>query len=112
MLRLIPQIRKRQTQEPDGHPLSGSWLGDGEAIAIQNAPTVFGTQFGVRLVHDQTNQALSITISQSPGNVRFVFPCRFGTQVESATADGNPANVSGIDVNLPANTQIATVTYR
>jgi hypothetical protein len=87
-------------------------VGNGETLEVRDAPTLFGTQFGYRLAHDQTNRRVDITITQPVANIRYVFPCRFGARVGSATADGNPAVVSGRDVALPAGTQRVRVVYQ
>ncbi|MFM7438522.1 MAG: hypothetical protein ACKO2V_07940, partial [Snowella sp.] len=75
------------------------------------APTVFGTQFGFQLIHNQTSKTVEIEIlQQPPAHVSFIYPCRFGN-VFSLTADGNSLAVTGNDVRLPAGTRQATVSY-
>jgi hypothetical protein len=88
------------------------WLADGEAVQVSNAPTIFGGLFGYQMTHNQTARTLDIRILQPPpANVRFVFPCRFGSGVRSATADGHPVPVTGTDVPLPRGTSRAIVNY-
>src|SRR5262249_17807797 len=56
------------------------WVGNGESIGIADAPTLFGSVFGFRLDHDQSNKKIEITITQPPpAQVSFVYPCRFGS---------------------------------
>src|SRR5262249_2611965 len=88
------------------------WLRDAESIGVSNAPTVFGTLFGFRLTHDQSNKKVEITITQPPpAQVSFVYPCRFGLGVASITSDGQAISVTGRDVKLPAGTMHATIQY-
>ncbi|HSH81371.1 MAG TPA: hypothetical protein VLA19_22820 [Herpetosiphonaceae bacterium] len=86
-------------------------LSPGESIRVADAPTVFGSLFGFTLSHDQANQSLDIVIQQAPPQIRYVFPCRFGTGVQSITADGQNVPVMGRHVQLPVGTRHATVTY-
>jgi hypothetical protein len=88
------------------------WLSDGESIEVRDAPTVFGQSFGYRLTHRRSAQRVDVQIIQPPPpHVRFVYPCRFGTGVQSATANGNPAAVNGRDVSLPRGTTQAAINY-
>ena len=88
------------------------WLNDGESIGVTDAPTLFGVPFGYELTLRQANQTIEINITQPPpANVRFVYPCRFGSGVLSATADGNPVALSGTAVHLPAGTRQAIIQY-
>jgi hypothetical protein len=88
------------------------WLGEGESTGATSAPTVFGQNFGYRLTHRQSARRVEINITQpSPANVRLIYPCRFGSGVQSAIADGNPVPVSGRDVQLPPGTATATIQY-
>jgi hypothetical protein len=88
------------------------WTGDGQTVAISNAPTAFGAMFGFRLTHRANAKQVEIEITTPPPpHVSFVYPCRFGAGVQSAIADGNPAPVSGRDVRLPPGTRIIVVTY-
>ena len=87
------------------------WLGDGQSVNVSNAPTIFGTQFGYKLTHNQTAKTVEIQILQPPpGNVGFVYPCHFG-DVRSVTVNGNSVPITGTEVHLPAATQQATITY-
>jgi hypothetical protein len=55
---------------------------------------------------------IDIHITQPPPpHVRFIFPCRFGSGVQSAVANANPAAVTGRDVLLPRGTTSAVITY-
>jgi len=88
------------------------WLGEGESVGVTSAPTVFGQNFGYRLTHRPSTRRVEINITQPPpAYVRLVYPCRFGSGVQSATADGNPVPVSGRDVQLPRGTATATIRY-
>jgi hypothetical protein len=88
------------------------WVGDGETVGVTNAPTVFGQDFGYRLTHRLNNRRVEINVTQpAPPQVRLVYPCRFGSSVQSAVANGNPISVSGRDVHLPRGTMTATITY-
>jgi len=88
------------------------WIGDGESIEVGSAPTVFGTPFGYRLTRVNGAHRIEIRITQAPpAHVRFVFPCRFGSSIQSATANGSAVPVFGRDVSFPAGTTTASVTY-
>lgn len=88
------------------------WLGDGESISVSDAPTVFGNPFGFALTHTQSTKAIEIEITQPlPGGVRYVYPCRFGAGIISATADGSAIPFVGKDVLLPAGTARAIIKY-
>jgi len=88
------------------------WLEDGDSIGTQEAPTIFGQKFGYRLRHLKATRCVEIHITQPPPvQVRFIYPCRFGSSVQSAVADGHPAPVIGRDVHLPHGTTVATITY-
>ena len=88
------------------------WLDDGQTVGINDAPTIFGQDFGYQLTLRKAIRTLEVNITKAPpANVRFVFPCRFGSGVRSVMADGKAIGVSGSDVHLPAGTQHATITY-
>jgi len=88
------------------------WLGEGETIGVAEAPTVFGSKFGYRLTHRPSARRVDITITRPPpAHVRFVYPCRFGTGVQAATANGHAVPVFGRDVHLPRGATTATITY-
>jgi hypothetical protein len=87
-------------------------VGHGQTVEVRNAPTVFGSAFGYRLVHHAAHNQIDLTITQPLQNVRYVFPCHFGNRVSTATADGRPAVVSGREVQLPPGTQQVRVTYQ
>ncbi len=87
------------------------WLRDGESVEVRNAPSIFGTNFGYRLTHQQTTKTLQVQITQPPPqNVGFIFPCRFGSPL-SAMADGIAVQVSGTDLQIPAGTNQISVVY-
>ena len=89
------------------------WLSEGESVEVSGAPTIFGAPFGYRLTHRLAAREIEITIIMPPpGNVSYVFPCRFGAGVASVVADGIALAVSGNDVSLPAGLTNARVTYR
>jgi hypothetical protein len=88
------------------------WLRDGEMIGVANAPTIFGTNFGYRLTHRANAGRVTIHINQAPPpHVRFIYACHFGSSVQSATADGNPVQFFGRDVQLPRGFTDAEIIY-
>jgi hypothetical protein len=88
------------------------WLGDGEEIAVSDAPTVFGTPFGYRLRHDAGARTLDLRFTQpAPAGVRYVFPCHFGVRVDAVIADGAQVAADGRTVHLPSGTTAAQVRY-
>jgi hypothetical protein len=87
-------------------------LAEGEAVEVRNAPTVFGQAFGYRLVHRASARRVEINVTAPPpSHVRLVYPCRFGSGVQSAVTNLGPATVSGRDVQLPKGATSATITY-
>jgi hypothetical protein len=87
------------------------WLGDGDGVRVAGAPTAYGTSLGYRLTHRGADRQVDIDIDSAPPGVSFVYPCRFGSGVLSAQADGAAIAVSGRDVRLPAGSRHVTVTY-
>jgi len=88
------------------------WVTDGRSVSVRDAPTLFGVPFGYVLTHHAANHTVEIRIQQRPpSDVGFVYPCRFGSGVVSATADGHPVTVSGRDVVLPPGTTSAVINY-
>jgi hypothetical protein len=88
------------------------WVGDGQAIGVSNAPTVFGGPFGYTLTHRQAGREVEIRITQPPPRpIKFVYRCRFGPRITAAEADGNTITPDGDTVWLPAGTVVATVRY-
>ena len=89
------------------------WLGDGESIGVTDAATVYGSSFGYNLTHRPGARRVELALTQQPSApVRFVYPCRFGAGVQSATADGNPLPVLGRDVQIPPGATQVIVTYQ
>jgi hypothetical protein len=86
------------------------WVPEGEEVAVEAAPTLFGEPFGYRLTHDPAARMVAVDITEAPDGVRFVHPCRFG-RVRAASADGQELEVTGQDVRVPAGTERFTVTY-
>ncbi|MGA4838567.1 hypothetical protein [Streptomyces sp. G45] len=86
------------------------WVPDGERVAVEDAPTLFGAPFGYRLAHDAGARTVTVDITRAPDGVRYVYPCRFGA-VRAATADGRAVPVAGDDVRIPAGTRRFTVAY-
>ncbi|WP_079086902.1 hypothetical protein [Streptomyces silvensis] len=86
------------------------WVPDGETVAVDSAPTLFGAPFGYRLAHDAAARRVSVDITGAPEQVRYVYPCRFGT-VRAVSADGRRVPVAGDDVHLPAGTRRFEVDY-
>ena len=88
------------------------WIQDNQDVTIRNAPTLFGQDFGFTLTHKAAQKRVEIQIHQpAPANVSFVYPCRFGSSVVSASANGSPVPPQGREVRLPAGTTQATVQY-
>ncbi|MCX7109182.1 MAG: hypothetical protein WCI11_01165 [Candidatus Methylumidiphilus sp.] len=88
------------------------WVKDNESIVVKNAPTVFGQEFGYRLTLHESTKQVDIQIFQPTlANVGFVYPCRFGSAVVSATVNGSAIAVSGRDVRLPKGTLQAIIKY-
>jgi len=88
------------------------WLGEGETVGVDDAPTVFGQNFGYRLTHRLSARQIEITVNRPPpAHVRMIYPCRFGSGVVSVVADGNSIPASGRDVQLPRGVRSATITY-
>jgi hypothetical protein len=88
------------------------WLKDGQYVSLHNAPTLFGNKFGYRITHYQWQKRLEIEITQpAGGNVRYVYPCRFGS-VGRIIIDGNELAPQGNDVFIKAGTRNVTVYYK
>ncbi len=88
------------------------WVKDGQSVTVSNAPTAYGQDFGYQLTHHAAAKRVDIQILQAPpANVSFVYPCKFGSTVVSATANGVAIAVSGNDVRLPHGTLQATIQY-
>lgn len=60
--------------------------------------------------HDAGGRKVTVDITRTPRQVRYVYPCRFGP-VRAVTADGRDLTVTGDDVHIPAGTRRFTVTY-
>jgi hypothetical protein len=88
------------------------WVEDGQSLVVKDAPTVFGQEFGYQLTHHALAKQVEIQILQAPpADVGFVYPCKFGFAVVSATANGSAIAVSGSDIRLPKGTLQATIDY-
>lgn len=88
------------------------WLnGDGgQGVSVTGAPTTFGVPFGYSLRHDEAARHVTIDIASPPSGVRFVYPCLLGT-VTAIQADGVAVPITGSDVQLPAGTTHAQISY-
>ena len=87
-------------------------MSTGEPVTLRNAPTIFGVTFGYELHHDVKARTVTIDIAQpAPAGVRYIYPCRLGSGVQSADADGVAAGVNGRDVFAPAGTRRIVVRY-
>jgi hypothetical protein len=90
------------------------WLSSngGGQTSVRNAPTVFGAEFAFTLDHQEAAKQVVIDIPAPLSNVRYVYPCRFGV-VMQVRADGVsvPVPTFGTDVQLPAGTTHAEITY-
>ncbi len=88
------------------------WVGDGQTVSVNNAPTVFGQPFGYRLTHRLNGRRVEIRFTQpSPAHVRLVYPCRFGSRIQAAQADGKALQHSGRDVHIPPGAVDVSVDY-
>lgn len=88
------------------------WLGDGEQIRVTGAPTRYGQAIGYTLVHRASSKRIELDLtSPPPAGVRLVYPCRFGSGIVSATANGAPLAVAGREIGLPPGTTRAVVNY-
>jgi hypothetical protein len=57
---------------------------------------------GDALTHHASSHRVQINITQPiMGKVRYIYPCRYGSGVVSAIADGRPIPLQGSDVPLP-----------
>jgi hypothetical protein len=83
----------------------------GHQVSVTGAPTTFGGPFGYILHHDKAARAVTIEIPAPPPGVRFVYPCRLG-EVTTAHANGVAIELTGPDVQLPAGTTHAEISYR
>lgn len=88
------------------------WLGDGERIRVSDAPTRYGQTVGYTLVHHANSRRVELDLTSAPpAGVRLIYPCRFGSGIVSASADGTPLAVTGRDIALPPGTTHAVVNY-
>ena len=88
------------------------WLNEGETVGVSDAPTIFGTPFGYKLIHNSGAKTVQIEITQAPpDSVRLIYHCRFGT-VQTAIANTASLPIAGNEIVLPAGTRQATITYR
>jgi hypothetical protein len=88
------------------------WVQNNQSVTVRNASTLFGQNFGFTLTHKAAQNKVEIQILQvAPANVSFVYPCRFGSSVVSASANGTPVPALGRDVHIPAGTTQVTVQY-
>lgn len=88
------------------------WIGDGEEVVVEKAPTIFGGSFGYRLRHDAAACTILVEIIQAPpGDISYVYPCRFG-HVDAVSVDGEDHPGSGDAIALPAGFTKAVVRYR
>jgi hypothetical protein len=90
------------------------WLSGngGRQVSVRDAPTAFGSLFSYTLSHAETAKRVVVDIPAPPAGVGYVYPCRFGP-VTQVVADGIPLPVptSGTDVELPAGTRHAEISY-
>jgi hypothetical protein len=88
------------------------WLrgNGGHQVAVTGAPTTFGTPLEYSLRHDENARRILIDIATAPPGVRFVYPCRLGA-VTAVSANGTPVALTGADVQLPADTTHAEISY-
>jgi hypothetical protein len=88
------------------------WLAGngGHGVNVASAPTTFGVPFGYSLQHDEATRRVTIDIPAAPAGVRFVYPCRLGA-VTATRANGVDVPLTGGDVQLPAGTTHAEISY-
>jgi hypothetical protein len=88
------------------------WLPDGEELVVADAPTIFGEPFGYRLRVNRAAGTLTLEITQAaPAQVRYLLPCRFGSQVLSVSTDVGTGTVNGATVELSADVRRAIVRF-
>jgi hypothetical protein len=88
------------------------WLrgNGGHQVGVTGAPTTFGAPLEYSLRHDENARRILIDIPTAPPGVRFVYPCRLGA-VTAVSANGTPVALTGSDVQLPADTTHAEISY-
>ncbi|MBP2664274.1 MAG: hypothetical protein H6Q71_2222 [Firmicutes bacterium] len=93
--------------------IASYWLDNNSTIEVKNAPTIFGQTYGFKLLHDKTNKIVDIHITQPIQGVKYIYPCRFGSQIDSVTINGNIANGSVFqkEIHLPENAQHLIIKY-
>jgi len=63
-------------------------------------------------VHHANSRRVELDLTSAPpAGVRLIYPCRFGSGIVSASADGTPLAVTGRDIALPPGTTHAVVNY-
>jgi len=88
------------------------WVGDGETVEVRDAPTVFGQTFGYRLTHDAAARRVEIEFpAPRLAGIDYIYPCRLGSGLTGATADGAAIPVGDREVRLPAGVARAVITY-
>jgi hypothetical protein len=83
----------------------------GNRVSVTDAPTTFGTRFSYTMRHDQAARRVTFDIPAPLAGVRYVYPCRLG-EVTEARANGVAVNLTGADVQFPAGTTHAEISYR
>jgi hypothetical protein len=87
------------------------WMGDGQAVVVNQAPTTFGSAISFSVTHRAAQKRVEIAFATPPpGHVRSIYPCHFGN-VTAASANGQPCAFSGREVYLPPGTTQAIVSY-
>jgi hypothetical protein len=114
LLRNITFFEADEDRDPHIYLVPGvlpRWLDGGQSVRVSHAPTIFGHNFGFTLSHDKAGKQVDISITENVPGVRFVYPCRFGNGVVSATADGRAVPFYGSDVYLPVGLSNASIVY-
>ena len=104
---LVILLRDMLLREEEGtlHLLSGipaSWIGVGEKISVQDAPTMLRGKVSYTLTHPEAGK-MNLDLSPPPGASQAVvhFPLSKGRRITAARVDGQPVStVSGSAVTL------------
>ncbi len=90
--------------------IPADWIGIGEDVGVENAPTTFGGNVSFRLSYPQSGKmVLSLTPPAKPLNVVAKFPIGEGQEIVSAKVNGKPVKAfSASQVTL--NNTVAPVT--
>lgn len=88
------------------------WIENNESISVSEAPTTFGENISFTLNHNKTEKKITFRITQSPSDIKYVYPCRFGNNILSVTVDGQTIPQASSDIKIPANSKNITIVYQ